>query len=154
MEFDRSLTSCDSWPQNGYKIVLCLPWPGPSVSRNWCALFWICKTAPLLWEQQGKPHSFQVFETRSPVPVHGQAFFSKKEQVQWSSLLRHILQNLNLSSTPYFRYFCLTPLPIPAYLGSGLQRFRVRVTAAFLCDAPWEACSPLAITAAQLSQAA
>lgn len=85
-------------------------------SKNWCVLFWICKTAPLLWQQQGKPHSFQVFETWSPVPVHGQAFLSKKEQVQRSSLLCHILQNSNLSSTLYFRYFCLTPPPIPAYL--------------------------------------
>lgn len=93
-------------------------------SRNWCVLFWICKTPPLLWKQQGKPHSFQVFETWSPVPAHGQAFLSKKEQVQWSPLLWDNLLNSNLSSTLYFRYFCLNPPPIPAYLGSGLQRFR------------------------------
>lgn len=149
MEIDRSLTSCDSWPQNGYNVS--------ALTRPFCEQELMCvildtKTAPLLWEHQGKSHSFQVFETGSPVPVHGQAFFSKKEQAQWSSLLCHILQNFNLSSTPYFRYFCLTPPPIPAFLGSGLQRFSVRFTAAFPWDAPWEACSPLAITAAQLSQ--
>lgn len=150
MESDRSLTSCEPWSQNSYKMVLCLSWPGPPVQQELMCIS-ICKTAPLLWEQKGKPHSFQVFETGSPVPVHGQAFFSKKEQVQWSSLLCYTLQNSNLSSTLYFRYFCLSPPPIPAYLASGFQRFRIRVTASFPCNATWEACAPLAFTA-QLSQ--
>lgn len=96
-----------------------LPWPGRPVQQDLMCVILDMQNSPLLWEQQGKSHCFQVF-----VPAHGQALLSKKEQVQLSSLLCHILQNSNLLSTLCFRYFCLIPSLIPAYLGSGLQRFR------------------------------
>lgn len=51
-------------------------------------------------------------------------FSLKRSRCSASSLLCHILQNSNPSSTLYFGYFCLNSPPIPAYLGSGLQKFR------------------------------
>lgn len=87
-------------------------------SRNWCVLFWICKT-PHSCENSRESHivSRSLYQ---PMGRH----FSLKEQVQWSSLLCHILQISNLLCILCFRYFCLIPSLLPAYLGSGLQRFR------------------------------